>query len=203
MAIAFDYPPGATPLDPDEAVGLIPSHIATQGQLNEWELANILEAQAWAFSQRRLTASKLLTEDFVRKLHKRMFGNTWKWAGSFRNTEKNIGVAPEQIAMRLDDLCRDAATQIEYSSYDQDEIAARFHHRLVHTHLFPNGNGRHARLMSDLLLVRLGRAPFDWGAGDLVAIGKTRTRYLDALRQADARDYSGLLTFVRSGSSSQ
>ena len=113
MAIEFDYPPGATPLDPDEAEGRIPSHIVTQGQLNEWELANILEAQAWAFSQRRLTASKLLTEDFVRKLHKRMFGNTWKWAGRFRNTEKNIGVAPEQIAMRLDNLCRDAAAQIE------------------------------------------------------------------------------------------
>ena len=203
MAIEFDYPPGVTPLDPDEAEGLIPSHIATQGQLNEWELANILEAQAWAFSQRRLTASKLLTEDFVRKLHKRMFGNTWKWAGRFRNTEKNIGVAPEQIAMRLDNLCRDAAAQIEYSSYDPDEIAARFHHRLVHTHAFPNGNGRHARLMSDLLLVRLGRSTFDWGADDLVAGGETRTRYLNALRQADAKDYSGLLTFVRSGSGSR
>jgi len=200
MAIAFDYPSGATPLDADEADGLIPGHIASQGQLNEWELANILDAQTWAFSQRRLTPSKLLTEDFVRKLHKRMFGNTWKWAGSFRNTEKNIGAAPEQIAMRLDNLCRDAVAQIEYRSYIPDEIAARFHHRLVHTHAFPNGNGRHARLMSDLLLVRLGRSPFDWGAGDLVAIGETRTRYLDALRQADARDYSGLLAFVRSGS---
>ena len=203
MAIAFDYPTGATPLDPDEAEGLIPGHIATQGQLNEWELANILEAQAWTFSQRRLTAAKLLTEDFVRKLHKRMFGNTWKWAGRFRSTENNIGVAPEQIAMRLDNLCRDAVTQIEYGSYDPDEIAARFHHRLVHTHAFPNGNGRHARLMSDLLLVRLGRSPFDWGADDLVASGKTRTRYLDALRQADAKDYSGLLAFVRSGSGSR
>lgn len=107
MGVTLEYPAGATPLDPDEAAALIPSHITTQGQLNEWELANFLEGQRWALSPRRLARAELLTADFMQKLHERMFGRTWKWAGTFRKTEKSIGVAPEQIAVRLRDLCED------------------------------------------------------------------------------------------------
>ena len=132
-------------------------------------------------------------------LHKRMFDRTWRWAGGFRKTEKNIGVAPEQIALRLRDLCGDAQAQIEYKTWSPDEIAARFHHRLVSIHPFANGNGRHARLMADLLLLRLGQERFTWGAGNLLAEGEVRQRYIDALRSADGRDYAALFTFVRSG----
>lgn len=199
MGVTLEYPAGATPLDPDEAAALIPSHITTQGQLNEWELANFLEGQRWALSPRRLARAELLTADFMQKLHERMFGRTWKWAGTFRKTEKSIGVAPEQIAVRLRDLCDDAKTQIECRSWPLDEIAARFHHRLVAIHPFPNGNGRHSRLMADLLLIKLGAEPFPWGADDLVAEGAARTRYLEALRMADGKDYAALFAFVRSG----
>lgn len=202
MAVAFEYVAGQTPLDPDEAEGLIPGHIATQGQLNEWEAENILEAQTWALSQRRLTIEKLLDEGYIRKLHKRMFGKTWRWAGTFRKTEKNIGVAPEQIAMQLTNLCRDAAARLNYGGAP-DETAAWFHHRLVFIHAFSNGNGRHARLLTDLLLIALKQPPFDWGAGDLVVAGEVRARYLDALRCADGRDYSLLRAFVRSGAASR
>ena len=192
----FDYAPGATPLDPDEAAGLIPSHIANHAQLNEWEMVNILEGEHWAFSRKH---KNMLDSDFVRRLHKRMFGDTWRWAGAFRTTEKNIGIDPIQIPLALHNLCEDVKTQIEYKSYPLDEIAVRFSHRLVAIHPFANGNGCLSRTLADLLLVEHGAARFTWGAGaNLVAEGDVRQRYLDALRAADGRDYGQLLAFVRS-----
>jgi len=196
VGLKFNYPPGATPLDPDEAAGLIPTHITTQGQLNEWELANIREGERWAFSRKR---NDLFSIQFVKRLHKQMFGNSWRWAGMFRATEKNIGIDPAQITTELKKLCDDAAYQIEHKSYPLDEIAVRFHHRLTWIHPFPNGNGRHARLMTDLLLKQNGSEPFDWGKSDLVAPGEVRDRYIAALRVADGRDYALLFKFVRSG----
>lgn len=192
----FNYPPGATPLDPDEAAGLLPAHITTQGQLNEWELANIVEGERWAYSRKR---SDLLSIQFVKRLHKQMFGNTWRWAGIFRGTEKNIGVDPAQITTELKKLFDDVAYQIEHKIYPLDEIATRFHHRLTWIHPFPNGNGRHARLMTDLLLKQNGAEPFNWGNSDLIVAGEIRDRYIAALRAADGRDYALLFKFVRSG----
>ncbi|MDT3737296.1 MAG: mobile mystery protein B [Denitratisoma sp.] len=191
----LDYPPGATPLDPDEAAGLIPSHIANHGQLNEWEMVNIIEGERWAFGRRH---RNLLGNEFVCALHKRMFGTTWRWAGKFRTTEKNIGVDPLRIQPALHDLCEDVKTQLECKSYPLDEIAARFSHRLVAIHPFANGNGRLSRTMADLLLVQHGEPRFSWGAGNLVADGEVRQRYLAALRAADGKDYGPLLAFVRS-----
>jgi len=191
----LDYPPGATPLDPDEAAGLIPSHIANHGQLNEWEMVNIIEGERWAFGRRH---RNLLGNEFVCALHKRMFGTTWRWAGKFRTTEKNIGVDPLRIQTALHDLCEDVKTQLECESYPLDEIAARFSHRLVAIHPFANGNGRLSRTMADLLLVQHDAPRFFWGAGNLVADGEVRQRYLMALRAADGKDYGPLLAFVRS-----
>ena len=186
---------GATSLDPDESAGLIPSHVATQGQLNEWEQQNILEGERWAFSRRNLNPLSL---QFSKDLHKHMFGRTWKWAGRFRTTEKNIGVDPQLIAMKLTDLFRDIDVQLADQSNPIDEIAARFHHRLVSIHPFPNGNGRFSRTMTDLLLKSNGKEAFSWGGGSLNA-GEARNRYISALRAADAHDLGPLFAFVRSG----
>lgn len=191
----LEYPTGATPLDPDEAAGLIPRHIVNHGQLNEWELVNIVKGEQWAFGRKR---TGLLSSDFTRKLHKRMFGETWRWAGTFRTTEKNIGIDPARIQPALFDLCADVAAQIEFHSFPLDEIAMRFSHRLVSIHPFANGNGRLSRTMSDLLLVNHGASRFTWGAANLVRDGSARQRYLEALRAADAKDYSFLNAFVRS-----
>lgn len=196
MGLNLDYPPGATPLDPDDAAGLIPSHITTQGQLNEWEFQNVAEGTAWALSQKR---RNLLTADFARELHRRMFGKTWKWAGSIRTKETNPGIDPATIQVELKKLFDDVGYQIKEKSMPLDEIAARFHHRLTQIHPFRNGNGRHARLMTDLLLRKNGAEPFDWGNADLVPPGEVRDRYINALRAADARDPSLLFKFVRSG----
>ena len=194
MGIDFKYPAGATPLDLDEAADLIPRHISNQGQLNAWELRNVLEGENWAFAGKR---ANMLSLGFMQTLHKRMFGDTWRWAGKFRKTEKNIGVAPENIHIELKKLCDDVRAQLEHESWDIDEIAARFHHRLVSIHSFPNGNGRFARTMTDLLLVHNGAERFTWGKTDLNADGGVRKRYIAALRAADAKNYAILFDFVR------
>ncbi len=188
-------PEGNTPLDVDEAADLLPAHLTGRGQLNAWEQANINLAMEWLRTRRGKT---VLDEDFLCELHRRMFNNTWRWAGSFRRTEKNIGVTPHQIPEALRNLVADTTHWIEHGTYPADEIASRFHHRLVSIHPFPNGNGRHARLMADLLLASLGADPFTWGSGDLNHEGTARSRYLHALREADKGSLADLLAFARS-----
>lgn len=195
MGIGDAHAPGATPLDPDEAHGLIPGHIRTQAELNQWEQANVMEGSTWAL---RFRTRDFLSEAFVRELHRRMFGSTWRWAGTFRTTGKNIGVDAAQVSIQLRELLENTRYWIEHQTFTLDEIASRFHHRLVVIHPFPNGNGRHARLMTDVLLLRNGAAAFSWGGANLEASGDARDRYLTALRAADAGDYALLLDFVRS-----
>ena len=194
VALAFDYLAGQTPLDPDESAQLIPKHISTQGQLNEWEQANILEAVQWLGRNRKQT---VLTEAFCRNLHKRMFGRTWKWAGTFRVSDKNIGGDWRQVPTRLRQLLDNTQYLINEKMVPLEESAVRFHHQLVLVHAFPNGNGRHARLMTDCLLREVGGQPFAWGRNqNLVAGGDVRDQYLAALRAADAGDVKPLTAFV-------
>jgi Fic-DOC domain mobile mystery protein B len=147
VALNLDYQPGQTPLDADEAAQLIPCHIATQNALDEWEQVNILRAVQWA---RRKKAPTVLTEDFCRELHRRMFDRTWRWAGQFRQSDKNIGCAWPQVATRLRQLLDNTRYQMDENVFALDEAAARFHHQLVLVHPFPNGNGRHSRLMTEM-----------------------------------------------------
>ena len=190
----FEDDDASTPLTAEEREGLIPSYITLRRELNEAEQANILEAEQWAFARKR----DVLDERFLTDLHKRMFGRVWRWAGKFRHTERNVGVDPLRIATDLRLLLDDCRYWIEHGTYPPDEICARFHHRLVFIHPFPNGNGRHARLATDLLLVTLGQPRFSWGKTNLVNPGETRRAYVAALRAADGRDIGPLLEFVRS-----
>lgn len=190
----FDYPAGATPLDTDEASGLLLPHITTRGELDRWEQENILHALAWLERSRE---KYILNERFIRTLHKKMFGEVWKWAGKYRTTEKNIGVEPFRIPTEVKNLCDDAATWIEHETYESLEIGARFHHRLVSIHPFPNGNGRQARLMTDQILEKLlGARRFTWGSGNLTNPSDIRQRYISALQAADNHDLSPLMEFV-------
>ena len=186
---------GNTPLSPEELADLIPN-LATKEELNEWERENILRAREWAVGD-RTAARDLASDDYIRKLNGRMFDQTWKWAGEYRRTEKNLGVAVHEIRERLMALFGDVRYWIENNSYPPDEIAVRFHHRLVLIHPFPNGNGRHARLIADVLAMKLGRPIFSWGSENLVK-GEARTRYLDAIRAGDNGDIQPLLKFARS-----
>jgi len=190
----FEQDDAATPLTREERDDLIPSYITQRSELNEAEQANIFDAEQWAFKRIR----NVLDEAFLKSLHKRMLGKVWHWAGKIRQTERNIGVEPYRIEMELAQLLGDVRYWVEYNTFAPDEIAARFHHRLVFIHPFPNGNGRHARLATDLLLHALGRERFTWGRVNLVNASDTRRLYIAALRAADNYDMEPLLQFVRS-----
>lgn len=189
-----------TPLDDDETDGLIPDHIVNRAGLNEWEALNIARAHEW-LSRRR--GRDVLDVSFLRALHRQMFGSTWKWAGEFRRSDKNISPHPwSAVAALTEELVRDVHAQYQSSVKapdEVDEIVARFHHGLVRIHPWPNGNGRHARLAADLLLEQWGSPPFTWGgSGDLAAVGAARAAYIRALRRADAGEFGPLREFVRS-----
>jgi Fic-DOC domain mobile mystery protein B len=187
---------GNTPLSPEELADLIPN-LATKEELNEWERENILRGREWAVGD-RTSPTDMVSDEYVRKLHKKMFDETWKWAGDYRHTEKNIGVSVHEIRERLMALFGDTRYWIENGTYLPDEIAVRFHHRLVFIHPFPNGNGRHARLIADIIAMKLGRSAFTWGSANLVKEGEASTTYLEAIRAADDGDIQPLLNFARS-----
>ena len=198
MTDLFQEPDDATPLEPHERESLLQTWITHRSDLNEAEQENIVEGAAWARGRRRLRLEQMLTEDFMRTLHKRMFGDVWRWAGTFRTTERNIGIQAYRIGMELASLLGDIRYWIEHETFPPDEIAIRFHHRLVEIHPFPNGNGRHARLTADLLIERLGGEPFSWGGGSLADVGELRAVYVAALRAADNHHVGPLLEFARS-----
>lgn len=191
----FDEPADATPLEPDEREGLKLAWVADRRDLNIAEASNIEAGLAWAKRQRKLD---LLSEPFVRELHKRMFGEVWRWAGTYRTSARNLGVDAYLIPSDVKHLLDDAQFWVEHKTYPDDEVAARVHHRLVYVHPFPNGNGRHARMMADLLLEELDAARFTWGQCELGSAGEARKAYIEALRAADAGEYGRLLQFVRS-----
>ena len=191
----FDEPADATPLEPAEREGLLQTWITYRQDLNEAEQTNIAAGTVWAWRVRR---RDLLTEEFLRQLHKRLFGKVWAWAGEFRRTERNIGIEPVRIPVELRTAFDDARYWIEHETFLPDEIAVRLHHRLVAIHPFPNGNGRTTRLMGDLVVARLGCEPLTWGRQNLTDVSETRTRYIAALRAADNHDIGPLLEFARS-----
>lgn len=192
--IKIDYLNGATPLDLDEIAGLIPD-VQTHAELNAWEQQNIIEADAWAIKQLK---RDILTTQFILELHRRMFQRVWRWAGRFRNTNKNIGVDKFQVALQVAELCKDAKAWLDFNTYSLDEIAIRLHHKLVWIHPFHNGNGRHARLIADLLMQKLGKPRFTWGTANLYQADAKRDKYIQALRLADNYDYQKLIKFVNS-----
>lgn len=195
-----DDPDGATPLDPDERHGLRFAHITTRGELDELEQANIEQGLAWIARRR---GGSIFDDRFVRTLHKRLFGDVWAWAGTYRRTEKNIGIDPMHIPVQLRMLLDDARYWAENGIYRPLEAAARFHHRMVQIHPFPNGNGRHARIASDILLEEAyAHPPVAWAGGlDLQVHHVRREAYIAALRAADRGDHGLLLAFVGAGRS--
>ena len=198
MGLDLDYINGQMFLDEEEKDGLLILTIATRGELDEFEQQNIEKAVQWILG-RTFKPELFFTEDFVRMLHKRMYADVWAWAGDFRKTNKNIGVDKWQIPSDLKYLLDDAKYWHENNTYTQDEIAVRFKHRIVSIHCFPNGNGRHSRLLADIIIEKIYKQPvFSWGAANLSDEGDARKSYLKAIKTADRGDYSLLLAFARS-----
>ena len=196
MADIFTSDDNSTPLTPEEREGLKPKWITLRRELNEFETRNILDAEMWLATHKQ---QDVLNDTFLMKLHKRMFGQVWKWAGEYRTTERterNIGVAPYQIPVKLKTLFDDVKFWMENHTFPNLEIAVRLHHRLVLIHPFPNGNGRISRLMADLLMQQLGEPRLYWGDASLNDITDLRKKYIDALHAADSEDYTELIKFV-------
>jgi Fic-DOC domain mobile mystery protein B len=187
----FEEPGDATPLPSTLRDDLLPSWVTTRRDLNEVERDNIVRGS-------RRNATALLSEEFSKRLHARMFGSVWKWAGAYRQTELNIGIAPHLIAVEMPATFDDVRYWIEHNTYAPDETAVRLHHRLTQIHGFANGNGRHARLMADLLIEKLGAAAFTWGSGSIQDTGTLRASYVKSLQAADNHDIKPLLAFARS-----
>ncbi|MGE3831565.1 MAG: mobile mystery protein B [Parvibaculaceae bacterium] len=191
----MEYPAGATPLDPDEMSGLRLKHITTRGELDEVEQANIQSGLRWLQRRRR---GDVLTDEFAVALHRRLFGEVWDWAGTFRRIGKNIGIDPIHIGVELRTLMDDARYWAANATYPPSETAVRLHHRMVWIHPFPNGNGRHARIFADVILSEVYKAPpIDWSGGhDLQRMNERRSAYIAALRSADNGDYGPLIVFI-------
>ena len=195
MTETFEDPSDATTLNPDERTGLLKSWIATRAELNLAEQINIESGTVWA---RQVEFPDLLAVKFVTSLHQRMFGEVWSWAGKFRRTKKNIGIAPNLIGSNTGELLDDATNWVEHQTYEPTELAVRLHHRLVHIHPFFNGNGRHARLLANLVLCRLGARSLSWGSNSQQDTNTLRRAYIQALRRADREYYDSLIEFARS-----
>ncbi len=183
------YPEDATPLDPDELEGLKFPHVTTRGELDHLEQANIQNGLLWLA---RYKSHKILNDQFARKLHFQLFGDVWSWAGQYRLTEKNIGIDPLYISVRLRELLDNVQYWLDQDTYSPKEAASRFHHQLVYIHPFPNGNGRYARFFTDALLEKVYLVDrIDWSGGfDLQQMNERRREYIRAIKAADAGDYA-------------
>jgi Fic-DOC domain mobile mystery protein B len=198
MGLKINYIQGQTELDEDEKDGLLIKSITIREELNEFEQQNIEKAIQWTFG-RKLKKEQLLSEKFIKELHKKMYGDVWKWAGEFRKSEKNIGVKSYLIATELRILLDDCLFWIDNNVYQQEEIAVRFKHRLVSIHCFANGNGRHSRLIADLIMEKLFVGSFfSWGGNNLVNQTDSRLNYIMAIKLADANKIESLIEFAKS-----
>ncbi|AMO21306.1 mobile mystery protein B [Flavobacterium columnare] len=198
MGLTIDYINGQTPLSEEEMEGLKIPSITTRKELDEFEQLNIEKAIEWTL-RAKLKPEQLFSEKFIKDLHKKMYGDVWKWAGNFRNSEKNIGIKSYMVTVALKQLLDDALFWFQNNTYPQDEMAIRFKHRLVSIHCFPNGNGRHSRLIADLIVTKLYNANyFTWGKSNLVQANETRTNYIKALREADNQNFTPLIVFAKS-----
>ena len=197
MGLELKYDDGQTPLDEEEKEGIKIKSITTQGELDELEQLNIEKAVEWTIHS-KLKPEKILTEKFIKDLHKRMYGAVWKWAGKFRRTEKNIGIPSTQIGLQLKNLLDDTSYWIENKTFSPEEIAIRFKHRIVSIHCFPNGNGRHSRLMADIIMESIfGNEIFSWHQSSMVKANETRKLYIKALREADNGNVAPLIEFAK------
>lgn len=196
MGLEFVYTDGQTPINEEEKEGLKIKSITTQRELDEFEQLNLEKALEWTIHA-NLKPEKILTEKFIKDLHKKMYSDVWKWAGSFRKTDKNIGIKWTLIGLELKTLIDDTKYWIDNKTYSPEEIAIRFKHRIVAIHCFPNGNGRHSRMMADIIIESIfGKDIFSWQSSNMVNADEKRKEYITALRAADNGNIQPLIEFA-------
>jgi Fic-DOC domain mobile mystery protein B len=202
MALIGETIPGETPLTDQDLQGLKLPFVKTRAQLSAVEGPNIVSGKEWALRSRKSRVPNMLTVEYLRELHRRMFNDVWDWAGQIRLTELQNAFAASvpDIRPQLSILYADAA---EYWLTDKrmtpEEFAVRLHRRVVKIHPFRNGNGRHSRLLADLVLSKhFGIEPFTWGGSAQLGTGDPhRQPYLEGLKSADRGDYGPLMKLCR------
>lgn len=197
MGLDFQHSEGQALLDEEEKLGLKIKSIATHGELDEFEQLNIENALEWTI-RGKFKTERILSEMFVKQLHIKMYGDVWKWAGEFRKSDKNIGFSWTLISSALSILLDDTKYWVENKTFEPEEIAIRFKHKIVSIHCFSNGNGRHSRMMADIIMESIfSRQPFLWHQSNMVNADAIRTKYIQALKKADNGDFKPLLAFAQ------
>lgn len=197
MGLDLEYQEGQTPLNEEEKEGLKIKSITTQGELDQFEQLNIEKAIEWTISK-KFKVERILTEKFIKDLHKKMYDDVWKWAGEFRKSEKKIGIKWTQIGVELNYLLDDTRFWIQNGTFSPEEIAIRFKHRIVSIHCFPNGNGRHSRLMADIIMEAVFyKEAFSWQQSNMVKADQTRKEYIACLKEADNGNINPLIEFAK------
>jgi Fic-DOC domain mobile mystery protein B len=196
MGIDLRYKKGQTPINEEEKSGLLIKTITLQEELDEFEQMNIEKAVEWVIYT-KLSQERILSEKFVKDLHKKMYDDVWKWAGSFRKSEKNIGISWPHISTELKKIMDDTQYWVNNQTYSPEEIAIRFKHRIVQIHCFPNGNGRHSRLMADIIITSIfDKEIFSWCKSNMVKADETRSKYITSLKEADNGNIAPLIAFA-------
>ena len=191
-------PIGATP--GGDTSGLLLEHLSTTTARNAAETEAISRAyDKYVFrARRKKQGTEWLTDDFIRRVHADMLGTIWEWAGKYRQTKFNLGVDPhlirEQIKLFTEDFLYWNGTE---STMSVIEIAARIQHRLTNIHPFTNGNGRHARLITDIFLHSRKLPIPQWPQIQLMAQGnEIGEQYITAMKKADNGDINDLIQFI-------
>lgn len=186
---------GSTPLDHDQIKGIRFSHLTTMGELDELEDINIQKGLEWLNHQK---TDDYLSMEFLCKLHEKLFGDVWKWAGKFRTVEVNISkYRPYDIGPQLKNFFEDVKLWIDHGKMSWDEISAEMHHRLVSIHPFPNGNGRTTRIFTEYVQKRNKQPVTNWKASLNHKPDERRKNYIKALQSADKEDFSLLIEFMK------
>lgn len=158
------------------------------------EAKNHTEALAFLYDLIDKDKKHTLSEQLIRSLHQLIVSDTDKeWAGRYRNSAVMITGAdytpPE--AMEVPKLMRQLIewTRKEKQKLRPVELAAIFHHKLVHIHPFFDGNGRTARLAMNIFLLQAG-FPL------AIVLKNDRKKYYRMLSMADKGNYEPLVRFV-------
>ena len=173
---------GQTPLPPELQKGLISKNVQTIGELDEYEEQNIAEGMVWLEDSN----ANSLNYSFWLRLHKKLFGNVWNWAGEIRSHD--LGNAdflyPEKVRPALMQLIGDAEYWFKNDTYPKKETIARIHEKLLTIHPFANGNGRWSRILTEYICKQNKIDIPKWNLKSKDDPQKRRKEYIEAVELA-------------------
>ena len=138
-----------------------------------------------------------VTPNLILSIHKIAFGWIFPdWAGKLRTIRVEYSgkeaPLPHLLPQLVDNLCADLTERLKHLDHenmsDVVSLVAWFQHQFVQIHPFQDYNGRLARMLTILILLKIGLPPIEIKADT----GVDRQNYLNAMYMADEGDYSKL-----------